>query len=105
MRYEISIIAPDGSLITKPSKNPYGFAALYIQTREKFEADAAEAAKRGQPAPRLSAADLDARGAFGVWRVAAMCHSMSEAMEAAKDRARDRGVFALHVGKTEVTEK
>ena len=104
MKYEISIIAPDGSRITKPSKNQYGFAALYIASREKWEADARAAIRRGEPAPRITADTLEARRAFGVWRVASMCETEEAARAAGRERAKDRGVTQIVIAATKVSK-
>ena len=104
MKYRISIAAPDGTTITAPSKNEYGFAALYIASREKWEADVRAAIRRGDPAPRVSADVLEARKAFGVWRVASMCATEDEARAAGRERLKDRGVTQIVIVKTRVNK-
>ena len=104
MRHSITMSAPDGSTIIAPSKNPYGFAALYIASREKWEADARAAMRRGEPAPRVTADMLEARKAFGVWRVASMCATEEAARAAGRERAKNRGVTQIVIVKTEVNK-
>lgn len=104
MKYRITMEAPDGTTIVAPSKNQYGFAALYIASREKWEADARAAIRRGEPAPRITADMLESRRAFGVWRVASMCATEEAARAAGRERAKDRGVTQIVIVKTEVNK-
>ena len=104
MKYRITIEAPDGTSIIAPSKNQYGFAALYIASREKWEADARAAIRSGEPAPRITADSLEAPRAVGVSRVASMCEPEAAARAAGRERAKDRGVTQIVIAATKVSK-
>jgi len=100
-RFQVKAVDPSGHEHVKESASPYGWAVLYRMEKDKYLADRK---RSGSTRGRCDVDRMEARGAFGVWRLAGLCESQKDAHDLGRQRATDWGVKQIWHCRTEVVD-